>query len=103
MERGPSPVLPGGLSLVVERGSPLAVVSPAAERWPLGTLASTAVAPGSGVVAHRLSCLVVGSSQPGMEFMSPALTGRFLSTVPPGKSCFALLRFHSYWVISAAK
>ena len=59
MVRGPSPVLAGGLSLVVERGSPLAVVSPAAERWPLGTRASTAVAPGlrsCGTQAQSLSC-----------------------------------------------
>ena len=30
----------------------------------------------------------VGSSQTRMESLSPALAGRFLSTVPPGKSSY---------------
>ena len=39
-------------------------------------------------MAHGLSCSVACGNLPGpgMEPMSPALAGRFLSTVPPGKS-----------------
>ena len=33
----------------------------------------------------------VKSSRPGIEPVSPALVGRFLTTGPPGKSCFLFL------------
>ena len=50
--------------------------------WALGTQASA-------VVAHRLSCSAACGifPRPGIEHVFPALAGRFLSTVPPGKSC----------------
>ena len=51
---------------------------------------SQALGRGPVVVAHRLSCSLLHSmwdlSGPGIEIMSPAMAGRFLSTVPPGKS-----------------
>ena len=44
---------------------------------------------GSVVVAHGLSLLwgMWDLPRPGIELVSPALAGRFLSTVPIGKSC----------------
>ena len=47
---------------------------------------------GSRAQAQRLWCMglvalwQVGSSGPGLEPVSPALAGGFLTTVPPGKS-----------------
>ena len=44
---------------------------------------------GSVVVAHRLSCSATKMWDlpgPGLEPVSPALTGGFLTTAPPGKS-----------------
>ena len=49
----------------------------------------------SVAVAHGLSCSACGMWDlpgPGFEPMSPALAGRFLTTVPPGKS----LNYYSY-------
>ena len=79
-----------GLSLVVARGLLIAVASPM-EHGLWGVWASVFVAPrlqstDSVVVAHGLSCsaacgiLVRG---PGIEPMSPALQGGFLTTGPP--------------------
>ena len=52
----------------------------------LGTQAS-GVAADSVVVAYGLSCShsIWNLPKPGIEPVSPALAGRFLSTVPPGK------------------
>ena len=51
----------------------------------LGVRASVVVAPvGSVVVAHGLSCSV--ACGPGLEPVSPALAGGFVTTAPPGKS-----------------
>ena len=47
---------------------------------------------GSIVAAHRLSCSVARGilvPHPGIEPMSHALQGRFLTTGPPGKSLFS--------------
>ena len=43
---------------------------------------------GTVVVVHGLSCSVACGifPEPGLEPMSPALAGRFLTTAPPGKS-----------------
>ena len=57
--KGLSPVVVRGLSPVRECGPPPAVVSPAVERWALGTRASTTVAAGlrnCGTQAQSLSC-----------------------------------------------
>ena len=69
----------------------------------LGTRVSVAVTRrlsscGSWALEHRLSscgawvyllCGMWDLPGPGIEPMSPALAGRFLNTVPPGKSCTA--------------
>ena len=50
---------------------------------------SLVVVPGLSSVALRLSCFVpcrILVPQPGLEPMSPALQGGFLTTGPPGKS-----------------
>ena len=41
-----------------------------------------------GARAQELPCRTWDLSEPGIEPSSPALEGRFLSTVPPGKSCW---------------
>ena len=49
---------------------------------------------GSVVAVHRLSCPEargILAPRPGIEPMSPALAGRFLTTGPPGKSCLHFL------------
>ena len=50
------------------------------------------------VVAHRFSCPVscgILVPNPGIEPMSPALAGGFLTTEPPGKfSCFIVIKCH---------
>ena len=53
---------------------------------------------GSVVVAHRLSCGMWGLPGPGLEPVSPALAGGFLTTVPPGK---ALMYIFELWFFSA--
>ena len=72
--------------------------------WALGARASVAVARsfsscGSWALEHRLSScgswaqLLHGMWDlpgPGLKPMSPALAGRFLTTVPPGKPCLLL-------------
>ena len=79
----------GGYSLVVVFRLLIAMVSLVAEHR-LGTWASV-------VVEHRLStrgtqawllCSLWNLPRPGIKPMSPALAGRFLSTVPPEKSDF---------------
>ena len=89
-----------GFALVVESGSHslvaalqllLGVASLMAEHRAQGPGASVVVAPalsstGSVVVAHRL--LLHGMWDPpgsGLEPMSPALTGGFFTTEPPGR------------------
>ena len=62
--------------------------------WGLGS-AVTVPGPqttGSVVVARELSCSTAmwDLPGPGIEAASPALAGRFLTTAPPGKPCFAL-------------
>ena len=50
---------------------------------------SLVVVPGFSSVALRLSCFMpcrILVPQPGLEPMSPALQGGFLTTGPPGKS-----------------
>ena len=53
------------------------------------------------VAAYQFSCSVACGilvPQPGIEPMSPALQGRFLTTGPPGKSLALLLSDHkSFW------
>ena len=63
----------------------------------LGAWASVVVArrlqsAGSVVVAHRLSCSAACGifPGPGLEPMSPALAGGFLTTAPPGKPMFSV-------------
>ena len=48
---------------------------------------------GSVVIAHRPSCStgLWNLSRPGIEPVAPALAGRFISTVPPGKSPLLLI------------
>ena len=49
---------------------------------------------GSVVAGHRLSCpkaCGILVPRPGIESMSPALAGEFLTTGPPGKSCLHFL------------
>ena len=49
---------------------------------------------GSVVAVHRLSCpkaCGILVPRPGIEPMSPALAGEFLTTGPPGKSCLHFL------------
>ena len=47
---------------------------------------------GSMVVVHRFSCCGMWNTPgPGIEPMSPALAGGFLSTVPSGNSFFKIL------------
>ena len=65
--------------------------------WGLGS-AVTVPGPqttGSVVVARELSCSTAmwDLPGPGIEAASPALAGRFLTTAPPGKPCFAL-----FWI-----
>ena len=54
----------------------------------------------SVVVARGLSCTAacgISVPRPGVDTMSPALEGRFLTTGPPGKSllsCFLYLSFY---------
>ena len=84
-----------GLSLVAgSRGYSAAVMhrltavgSLVAEHWALGEA--------SVVAAHRLSCSEACGIflEPGIEPMSPALPGRFLTTRPPGKPLIFLLFF----------
>ena len=53
---------------------------------------------GSVVAVHRLSCPEARGilvPRPGIEPMSPALAGRFLTTGPPGKSCLLFFFFSS--------
>ena len=71
----------GGYSLVVVHRRLIAVTSLVAEYRLQGAQASV-------VVMHGLSCpWHPASSQTRTGPMSPALAGRFLSTVPLGKSC----------------
>ena len=82
-----------GLVSVAVRGLSLVVVSGATLRS--GAWASMAVASlveenrtqraGSVAVVHGFSCMRK-LPRPGIEPMSPTLAGRFLSTLPPGKS-----------------
>ena len=74
----------GGYSLCGARASHCGGFSCCRARA-LGVWASVVVArglqsAGSVVVAHKLSC-----SGPGLEHVSPALAGGFLTTAPPGK------------------
>ena len=71
-----------GLLFVVGRGLLIAMAFPVAQHRPWGTQASV-------VVAHRLSCAVACGILvpiPGIELVSPALAGGFLTTGPPAKS-----------------
>ena len=95
-----------GLLLVAVRGLLIAVASLVAEPRLQGTQASV-------VVAHRLSSCGLRALEhrfsgcgaraqllrsmwdlpgPGLEPVSPALAGRFLTTAPPGKSLFDFLK-----------
>ena len=56
------------------------------------------------VVVHRLSCPMACGTlvpQPGMEPVSSALEGGFLTTGPPGKSLYNTFRLHSLLATSA--
>ena len=67
-------------------------VGAVAQRW--GLLSSWSVGSRTQTVALvcGLRCLLAcGLSPPGIEPMSPALVGRFLTTGPPGKSWASLL------------
>ena len=56
-------------------------------QWPLLWQSTGSRRVGSAVAAHALSHLgMQGLLEPGIEPMSLALTGKFLSTAPPGKS-----------------
>ena len=60
--------------------------------WGTGSQFSVCMAlglesPGSAVVTHKPRCSAAcGSSRPGIEPLSPASVGRFLTTGPPGNS-----------------
>ena len=89
-----------GLLSMEVHGFLIVVASPVAEhrpqsRWVSGVWhAGSAVAAqglqntGSVIVAHGLSCSTVWGNllEQGIRPVSPALAGRVLSTVPPGKS-----------------
>ena len=51
---------------------------------------------GFRVMVHKLSCSLahVNLPGPGIEPVSPALAGRFLSSVPPGKSALCTFKAH---------
>ena len=57
----------------------LIAVTSRCRAWAPGTWASV-------VVAHELSRPAAHGILPGLEPVSPALAGRFLTTAPPGKS-----------------
>ena len=59
----------------------IAVAIPAVKRGLQGAQASVVGAHGGSVALWH-----VGSSQPGIEPWTTALTGRFLTTGPPGES-----------------
>ena len=77
--------------LVVVHGLPIVVVSLVAEHWLNSTQASVGVSlglqsKGSGVVAHGwVAVQHVEPSWTGLEPMSSALAGGFLTTEPPSK------------------
>ena len=89
-----------GLLFVAVHGLLIAVASLVVEHglqahgfqqlWHVGSVvvAHRLQSAGSVVVAHGLSCSVARGIFPGLglEPMSPALAGRSLTTVPPGKS-----------------
>ena len=89
-----------GLLFVVVRGLLIAVASLVAEHGLLGAQISVVVALrlsscGSRALEHRLSSCGAWASLlhgmwdlpgPGLEPVSPALAGGFLTTLPPGKS-----------------
>ena len=75
----------GGYSLVVAHGLLIVVVSLAVEHRLMGFSSCSTTAQWlwfMGLVAPGMWDL----PGPGIEPMSPALAGRFLNTVPPGKS-----------------
>ena len=72
-------VASGGYSLIWCAGFSL--------RWLLLLRNTGSRRTGSVVVAHGLSCSTAcGIFPDGIEPLSPALAGRFLTTAPPGKS-----------------
>ena len=69
----------GSYTLVVVSGLLIAVSSLAAEHWLEGAWVSV-------VVVHGHTCLW-DLPRPGIDTVTPAPTGGFLTTRPPGKSC----------------
>ena len=76
--------------------------------WSMGSRHVGFSSCGSWAPEHRLSscgtwaqllCGMWDLPRPGLEPMSPALAGGFLTTVPPGKSCISALKQinHSYF------
>ena len=65
--------------------------------WSTGSKRAGSRRAGSVVVAHGLSCSAACRNLPGpgLKPVSPALTGRFLTTVPPGKSVWALFELQA--------
>ena len=100
-----------GLLFIAVCGLLIAVSSLVAEHGLQGTRASVVVAHGlsscglRGLERRLSSCgtwaqLLCGMwdlPSPGLEPVSAALAGRFLTTVPPGKSQYLVLNLH-FWV-----
>ena len=74
-----------GYSLLVERGLLTAVAAPVAEHRSRARELSSA--------AHGLSCPMWNLPGPGIEPVSAALAGRFLTTGPPEKVLRIVLKF----------
>ena len=98
-----------GLLFVAVCGLLIAVAS-RCRAWALGTQASVVVARGLSscglrALEHRLSSCGAQAQflhgmwdipGPGIESMSPALAGRFLTTAPPGKSLILLFTIYLF-------
>ena len=81
-----------GLLFVEVRRLLIVVASLHCRAWALGKQASVVVAHGLSSCGARayLLCSVWDLPGPGLEPVSPALAGRFSTTVPPGKSLLYL-------------
>ena len=78
-------VLSGAFSLVVVQGLLIVVASLVAEHGLLSLQASEALGLSSCGTQAYLHCSMWNLPRLGIELMSPALAGRFLTTGPPGK------------------
>ena len=82
-------------SLVAASGATLRCGARASHCGGLSFCGTQIIEPGSVVVAHGPSCIhgMLNLPGPGVEPVSPALAGGFLSTAPPGKSLPHHLKF----------